>query len=135
MSATHQQQRRAVLMQALCRAPEDDAAVGARAELERRLSPDDLAALDRRNLAEVVAVEPEGDAEVPVFDAIAAAKVAQRRTLIDAVRGRQPADPPTGMVSMDGGARETAPRVETHETFLTEVWQGRRQPDVPPDYD
>jgi hypothetical protein len=60
--------------------------------------------------------------ELPFLDAVAASKEAERRTFVDALLGRrtQPA-PADATGSLDGGARRTIERPETHAETLARV--------------
>jgi hypothetical protein len=75
-----------------------------------------LAELD----AALAALEGEGEPEVPLLDAVAAAQAAQKRGLIDALTGRN-VQMPSGATGLDGGARATPKRAETHEQMLARV--------------
>jgi hypothetical protein len=116
-------ERRTALIDAISRTPDrDDRGSDARRRLEQLLTPDELAALDKRVLATVTAaLEAQGDPPA-FFDAFGTAHAARKRTLIDAVRGREPDPDPSTLRaggSFDGGARDSPPRQPpSHDEWL-----------------
>lgn len=124
--ATHKAERKAALMEALSRSPDrDDHGSDARRRLEELLDEAELAAVDEHVLATVTAAREAQAEPTPFFDALGTARAAQKRTLIDAVRGREPDPDPSTLSaggSFDGGAREGLPaKPESHEAFLSRL--------------
>jgi hypothetical protein len=108
-------ERQAALISALTSTPAE-AEPDPREQLERA-----VAELDRA-LARVEAVEPAPD----VLTAALSSKAAQRQALADAVLGRRTVTPAaTGPVPLDGGARITPERPETHAETLARVLRDR----------
>jgi hypothetical protein len=70
------------------------------------------------------ALEGEPEPEVPLLDAIEAAKSARNHALIAALTGRN-VQMPAGATGLDGGARSTPQRAETHEQMLARVLSSR----------
>jgi hypothetical protein len=103
------------------------AGTSARERLEQLLTPETLADLDERVLA-LVTEENENETEpkVPFLDAVAAAQEAQRRALVDAVTGRSARAPAEATGSLDGGARQTPAKPQTHEQTLIAVLRSGR---------
>jgi hypothetical protein len=122
-AAADKAERQARLVKALAFAPVESA--GAREQLEELLDRETLADLDERVLA-LVTGETEPEPEPPILDAVAAAQEAKRRALVNALRGRggtAPAD--SGSGSLDGGARQTTRRPETHAETLARLLRDR----------
>jgi hypothetical protein len=100
--------------------PATDDATTARDRLEQMLSGEELQQLDQRVLDAVAAArEPEPDPPA-FFDAVGAARAAKKQTLIDAVRGRQPAPDPQPLrpSSFDGGVRAERRKPPSHDEWL-----------------
>jgi hypothetical protein len=105
-------ERDAPLLAKLIGAATDTDTDPARERLERAMAELDAA---------LAALEGEPEPEPPVLDAIAAAQEAQRRTLVDALTGRNVQMPPGATTGLDGGARQTPERPKTHEQTLIDV--------------
>jgi hypothetical protein len=100
----------------------------ARAELERRLGPDELARIDERMLTLLTAEQGDpglDEPPAPFFDALGLAKDRQRQALRATLTGRSATatEPLTDRVlSFDGGARQSPPIPVSHEETLAEIF-------------
>lgn len=115
-------EQRAALAESIIAGQQPEPGSPAREQLEQLLPPETLADLDERVLA-LVTGEGGPEPEPTFLEDVAAAKEAERRTLVEALLGRGPRTPtPAETGSLDGGARMTTPGPpQTHEEWLMDV--------------
>jgi hypothetical protein len=100
----------------------------ARAELERRLGPDELARIDERMLTLLTAEQGDpglDEPPAPFFDALGLAKDRRRRALRATLTGRSATgDEPIGDVvpRFDGGVRKSPAIPVSHEETLAQIF-------------
>jgi hypothetical protein len=120
------------LIESIIAGQQPEPSSSARAELERRLGPDELARIDEQMLTLLTAEQGDpglDEPPVPFFDALVLAKDRQRQALRATVTGRSATgDEPIGDVvpRFDGGVRKSPAIPVSHETTLLAIIDASR---------